>query len=137
MVSFLNHISSILYERGRTCGAVYLLFLYSWFSLTIAHYQNQIASAPHLEDSRAPHTTLLLAMNALLGLSFPPLRLGSQIPPWQPKEAADITKPPPSQQYSSLSTLQSILISCPVSVCKGWVPFKKAWIHIFKISNML
>ena len=28
MVSFLNHIASIQYERGLTCGAVYPLFNY-------------------------------------------------------------------------------------------------------------
>ena len=28
MVSFINHIASILYERGLTCGAVYPLYYY-------------------------------------------------------------------------------------------------------------
>ena len=52
MVSFLNHIASILYERGLTCGAAYPLY-------TNTKVSNHIYIKPR-EVGKTMHSNLLI-----------------------------------------------------------------------------
>ena len=60
MVSFLNHIASILYERGLTCGAVYPLYCYM--------FRRQIIL--YLLTATKPYYHLLMILNLFFWMQF-------------------------------------------------------------------
>ena len=80
MVSFLNHLASILYERGLTCKAVFSLYIfhhiYSLWHLTSELQLRVIAALQSWAIRAALHHFLWIQHNKSISVFLPPTHLG-------------------------------------------------------------